>query len=113
MKLKFILQPKVWAVLRELSWGDRFVNNRLGVKVAWNWEWYPVRFNWAPQLNGLSRPVKLDEYLALDFLAQMEIKRFILYYQIKNFNHDRYAIEPGSHPPGVNFRWGIDWVLKG
>ena len=24
MKLHFLLQPKVWAVLKELSWGDRF-----------------------------------------------------------------------------------------
>ena len=28
-----------------------------------------------------------------------------------NFNHDRYATEPGVHPPGVNFRFGIDWTL--
>jgi hypothetical protein len=24
LKLKFLLQPKIWAVLKELSWGDRF-----------------------------------------------------------------------------------------
>ncbi|MFX1472551.1 MAG: hypothetical protein ACFFBM_08610 [Promethearchaeota archaeon] len=24
MKLQFLLQPRVWAVLKELSWGDRF-----------------------------------------------------------------------------------------
>jgi hypothetical protein len=24
LKLQFILQPRVWAVLKELSWGDRF-----------------------------------------------------------------------------------------
>ena len=24
LKLQFLLQPRVWAVLKELSWGDRF-----------------------------------------------------------------------------------------
>ncbi|MFW9886969.1 MAG: hypothetical protein ACFFER_02230 [Candidatus Thorarchaeota archaeon] len=24
MKLQFLLQPRVWAVLKELAWGDRF-----------------------------------------------------------------------------------------
>jgi hypothetical protein len=96
-----------------LGWGNRFVKDRLEVQVAWNWEWRSLRYRWAPQLNGKSRVVKLDEYLALDFIAHMKIRDFILYYQIRNFNHDRYYLEPGSHPPGVNFRWGIDWNLKG
>ncbi|MFC1583923.1 hypothetical protein ACFL5V_00085 [Fibrobacterota bacterium] len=96
-----------------LGWGNRFVYDRLGVRVAWDWEWYPVRFAWAPQLNGYSKVVKLDEYLALDFIAQMQVKQFILYFQIKNFYHDRYYHEPGNHPPGVNFRWGVHWQLDG
>jgi hypothetical protein len=96
-----------------LGWGNRFVNDRLGVKITWDWEWYAMRFGWAPRLDGYSQVVKLDEYIALDFTAQMQIKQFILYYQIKNFNHDRYYLEPGSHPPGVNFRWGVNWVLNG
>jgi hypothetical protein len=96
-----------------LGWGNRFIHDRLGVKLGWDWEWYSTRFGWAPQMAGSSKVVKLDEYIAIDFQAQMQIKQFILYYRIKNFNHDRYYLEPGSHPPGVNFRWGVNWVLNG
>ena len=39
------------------------------------------------------------------------IKTFMLYFDAMNLNHDRYATEPGVHPPGVNFRFGVDWVL--
>ena len=63
---------------------------------------------WARTLAG---PVKLDEYLALDFDAAMHIKTFTLFFKVRNFNHDRYATEPGVHPPGVNFRFGVDWTL--
>ncbi|MBF0430938.1 MAG: hypothetical protein HQK83_06640 [Fibrobacteria bacterium] len=96
-----------------LSWGRRFVQDRLRVQIGWQWEWYSHRYQWVPQLNGVSRVEKMDEFIALDFHAHMQIKTFILYYQIKNFNHDRYSIEPGSHPPGINFRYGVHWVFSG
>ncbi|HEX2612968.1 MAG TPA: hypothetical protein VHO02_05200, partial [Fibrobacteria bacterium] len=63
-------------------------------------------------IDGTSRPVSLDQYLDLDFTAQMEIKTFLLYFRAMNLNHDRYATEPGVHPPGVNFRFGVDWRLR-
>jgi hypothetical protein len=42
----------------------------------------------------------------------MEIKSFLLYFRAMNLYHDRYATEPGVHPPGVNFRFGVDWRLR-
>ncbi|MFW9801804.1 MAG: hypothetical protein ACFFFC_04095 [Candidatus Thorarchaeota archaeon] len=30
MNLQFLLQPRVWAVLKELSWGDRFESDLQG-----------------------------------------------------------------------------------
>ncbi len=94
-----------------LEWNGLYVKNRLHVKVCWDWEWFSERYAWAPQFDGTSTVTRLDEYLVLDFQATMEIKSFSLFYQIKNMNHDRYYLKPGSHPPGVNFRWGVLWTL--
>ena len=57
--------------------------------------------------------VKLDEFLILDFRAEMKIKSLVYFFQAKNMNHDQYYFEPGSHPPGVHFRYGIQWILMG
>jgi hypothetical protein len=95
-----------------LGWKRALLDDRLKLDFAWRWEWFSTRYAWAPQLDGTSRPVKLDEYLDLDFEARMLIKTFLLYFKAMNLDHDRYATEPGVHPPGVNFRFGIDWTLK-
>jgi hypothetical protein len=94
-----------------LGWKRSLVEDRLKVDFAWNWEWFSTRYAWAPDLSGASSLAKLDEYLALDFEAHMQIKTFILYFDAMNLNHDRYATEPGVHPPGLNFRFGVDWTL--
>ncbi len=94
-----------------LGWNRSLVENRLHVAVRWDWEWRSARYGWAPLGDGNSRNVMLDEFLALDFQAQMRIKSFTLFYKIINFNHDRFATEPGVHPPGVNFRFGVDWTI--
>jgi hypothetical protein len=94
-----------------LAWKRSLVEDRLKVDLAWNWEWYSTRFAWAPDLSGASGLAKLDEYLVLDFEARMRIKTFLLYFDAMNLNHDRYAPEPGVHPPGLNFRFGVDWTL--
>lgn len=115
--------PGLRAVLEDLSipervfkgrlgWKRSLVNDKLKVDLGWEWEWFSTRYAWVPDLAGNSRVVKLDEYLALDFEAAMRIKTFTLFFKTRNFNHDRYATEPGVHPPGVNFRFGVDWVLK-
>jgi hypothetical protein len=94
-----------------LGWKRSLVEDRLKVDLAWTWEWFSTRYAWAPDLAGTSGLAKLDEYLALDFEARMRIKTFTLYFDAMNLNHDRYATEPGVHPPGINFRFGVDWIL--
>jgi len=94
-----------------LYWQRRLVSDRLGLLIGWDWEWVSTRYAWASNLDGTSAAVKLDEYLLLDFYASMKIKTFKLHFRAQNMNHDRYAPEPGVHPVGVNFRFGIDWDL--
>lgn len=94
-----------------LAWKRNLLEEKLKLDFAWDWEWFSTRYAWVPDLAGQSRVGKLDEYLALDFAAAMKIKTFTLYFKVRNFNHDRYATEPGVHPPGLNFRFGVDWTL--
>jgi hypothetical protein len=94
-----------------LGWKRSLLDERLNLELAWNWEWFSTRYAWAPDLAGASSLAKLDEYLVLDFEARMRIKTFLLYFDAMNLDHDRYATEPGVHPPGLNFRFGIDWTL--
>lgn len=95
----------------KLWWRRGLLEGKLKVDVGWGWEWFSTRYAWTPDLRGMSTARKLDEYLALDFYASMKIRTFLLYFKGVNFNHDRYATEPGVHPAGVNFRFGIDWTL--
>jgi hypothetical protein len=95
----------------QLLWKRRILDDKLGLQTQWDWEWFSERYAWASDMNGSSRLLKLDEYVVLDFTAQMEIRTFLLYFRAMNLNHDRYATEPGVHPPGVNFRFGVDWRL--
>lgn len=95
-----------------LQWRRRVLDGRLGLQTRWDWEWFSPRYVFASDMDGTARVVPLDEYLALDFTAQMEIKTFLLYFRAMNLYHDRYATEPGVHPPGVNFRFGVDWRLR-
>jgi hypothetical protein len=95
----------------QLRWRRDLVDGRMHLDFHWDWEWYSTRYAWAPNLAGESQVVKLDEYLALDFEANMRIKTFDLYFKAMNMNHDRYFTEAGVHPPGLNFRFGVDWTL--
>lgn len=95
-----------------LLWRRRVLDDRLGLQTQWDWEWFSDRYVFASDMDGSSRGIYLDEYLALDFTARMEIKTFMLFFRAMNLFHDRYATEPGVHPPGVNFRFGVDWTLR-
>lgn len=95
-----------------LGWKRDLVDGKLHLDFNWDWEWYSTRYAWAPDLTGNSKLEKLDEYLVLDFQAAMRIQTFTLYFRSMNMNHDRYATEPGVHPAGINFRFGVDWTLK-
>jgi hypothetical protein len=94
-----------------LNWKRSLLDGRLNLDFGWDWEWFSTRYAWVPDLAGSSKVIKLDEYLALDMDAAMKIKTFTLFFKVRNFNHDRYATEPGVHPPGINFRFGVDWTL--
>ncbi len=94
-----------------LNWKRSLLDGKLNLDFGWDWEWFSTRYAWVPDQAGTSKVFKLDEYLALDMDAAMRIKTFTLFFKIRNFNHDRYATEPGVHPPGINFRFGVDWVL--
>ncbi len=96
----------------QLLWRRIVLDGKLGLQTRWDWDWFSDRYVFASDLDGTSRPVYLDEYLALDFTAQMEIKTFLLYFRAMNLYHDRYATEAGVHPPGANFRFGVDWRLR-
>ncbi len=95
----------------QLLWARRILDDRLGLRTQFDWDWISERYVFASDMDGTSRGMVLDEYLALDFTAQMEIRTFTLFFRAMNLYHDRYATEPGVHPPGVNFRFGVDWVL--
>jgi len=96
----------------QVLWKRVVLDGKLGLQTRWDWEWFSSRYEWASNGDGTSRVMPLDEYLALDYTAQMDIKSFSLYFRAMNLYHDRYATEPGVHPPGVNFRFGVDWRLR-
>lgn len=50
--------------------------------VRWDWEWLDDRFAWQRGRDGLSRPLKLEEFLTLDFTAEMQIKTFSLNFRL-------------------------------
>jgi hypothetical protein len=96
----------------QLLWKRVVLDGKLGLQTRWDWEWFSSRYVFASDGNGTSRVIPLDEYLALDFTTQMDIKTFSLYFRAMNLYHDRYATEAGVHPPGINFRFGVDWRLR-
>ena len=96
----------------QLVWKRQLLRGKLGVETRWDWEWFSKRYVFASDLDGFARLQPLDEYLALDFTARMDVSSFLLYFRAVNLNHDRYATEAGVHPPGVNFRFGVDWRLR-
>lgn len=96
----------------QLLWKRVVLDGRLGLQTRWDWEWFSSRYAFASDGDGTSRVLLLDEYLALDFTTQMDIRTFSLYFRAMNLYHDRYATEAGVHPPGVNFRFGVNWRLR-
>ena len=96
----------------QLLWKRRILDDKLGLQTQWDWEWFSDRYVYVSDMGGTSRILRLDEYVVLDFTVRMEIKTFLLYFRAMNLNHDRYAPEPGVHPPGVNFRFGVDWKIR-
>lgn len=114
-------------------WSNRFVQNRLGVTVRFDYQWFGERYDCVMVQDSLSRYinqtriysvgtpnlqeehlaiVKLNKYLALDFEARMNILSFDLYTRIENLNHSQYMPAGGYTPEGLRFMYGIVWSFK-
>jgi hypothetical protein len=84
-RVKLIDSPELF-YKGSLFWSDRFVSNRLGVSVRWDFQWFDSRWDCEIDEDGLPQLVELKHYLALNFEARMQILTFELYTRIDNLN---------------------------
>lgn len=94
-----------------IHWQNRFVQNRLGVSVRVDWQWFDDRFDCTINENGDIELEHMKNYLAMDFEARMQILSFELYHRIENFNHSIYMPASGYTPEGLRFSYGIVWTF--
>ncbi len=92
-----------------VRWADKFVKNRLGVSVAFDFTWFGNRSDLQMTEADTLEIVELKHYLALNFEARMRILSFSLYTRIDNLNHSLYEPASGYRPEGVRFLYGITW----
>ena len=97
-----------------IRWSDKFVKNRLGVSVAFNFTWFGNRYDLQVTEDEETEKevlevVELKHYLALNFEARMRILTFSLYTRIDNLNHSLYEPAAGYRPEGIRFLYGITW----
>lgn len=95
-----------------IHWQNRFVSDRLGVSVRFDWQWFQDRYDCTIDENNKPEVVHLKHYLALDFEARMQILDFELYSRIENLNHSIYMPESGYTPEGIRFAYGIVWSFN-
>ena len=107
-RVKLIDTPELF-YKGSLFWSDRFVSNRLGVSVRWDFQWFDSRWDCEVDEDGLPQLVELKHYLALNFEARMQILTFELYTRIDNLNHSMYEPAAGYAPEGLRFLYGIVW----
>lgn len=94
-----------------IHWQNRFVNDRLGVSVRFDWQWFGDRYDCTINEEGLPELEYMKKYLALDFEARMQILSFELYSRIENMNHSIYMPASGYTPEGLRFAYGIVWTF--
>lgn len=92
-----------------IRWSDKFVKDRLGVSIAFNFTWFGNRSDLQIGEEDELEIVELKHYLALNFEARMRILSFSLYSRIDNLNHSLYEPAAGYRPEGVRFLYGITW----
>lgn len=95
-----------------IHWQNRFVQDRLGVSVRVDWQWFGERYDCTIGEHGGPELELMKKYLALDFEARMQILTFELYTRIENFNHSIYMPASGYTPEGLRFAYGIVWSFK-
>ncbi|HSQ41795.1 MAG TPA: hypothetical protein VLM37_05915 [Fibrobacteraceae bacterium] len=96
-----------------VAWAKRLVDGRMLVNVRWDFQWTGERYDFALDEDGNAIRERLPQNLVLNFEARMRIKSFALYTRIDNLNHTELTPAAGYTPPGVNFRYGIQWELRG
>ncbi|PWJ57284.1 hypothetical protein BGX12_15610 [Fibrobacter sp. UWR4] len=94
-----------------IHWQNRFVQDRLGVSVRVDWQWFGDRYDCTINEFGNPELEYMKKYLALDFEARMQILTFELYSRIENFNHSIYMPESGYTPEGLRIAYGIVWTF--
>lgn len=92
-----------------IRWQDKFVKNRLGVSIGFDFTWFGNRYDIQMNEDDALELVELKHYLALNFEARMRILTFSLYTRIDNLNHSLYEPASGYRPEGVRFLYGITW----
>ncbi len=92
-----------------IRWQDKFVKNRLGVSIGFDFTWFGNRYDIQTNEDDALELVELKHYLALNFEARMRILTFSLYTRIDNLNHSLYEPASGYRPEGVRFLYGITW----
>ncbi len=95
-----------------IFWSNRFVKERLGVSVRFDFQWFGDRYDCAVNKDGMPEIIPLNKYLALNFEAKMQILSFELYSRIDNLNHSLYKPAAGYTPEGVRFSYGIIWSFS-
>ncbi|MGL1937274.1 MAG: hypothetical protein OCD01_19765 [Fibrobacterales bacterium] len=96
-----------------IIWSDVLVNDKLGIQVKWEWEWFGGRHTWARSKTKQAEQVFLDHYLVNDFETRLKISDFQIYIRIDNMNHSIYDTDVGYSPWGITFKYGVQWNFKG
>ena len=92
-----------------IRWADKFVKNRLGVSIGFDFTWFGNRCDLQMNEDDELEIIELKHYLALNFEARMKILSFSLYTRIDNLNHSMYEPAAGYRPEGIRFLYGITW----
>ncbi len=95
-----------------LQWDHQAVNGKLGIHLLWDSQWIATTEDFALANDSTAYRVNIPHHFLLNFTARMQILDFGLYTRIENLNHMRITHETGYSPPGVTFRYGIEWTLK-
>lgn len=95
-----------------LQWDHQAVNGKLGIHLLWDSQWKASTEDFALANESTAYRIQIPHHYLLNFTARMQILDFGLYTRIENLNHMRITHESGYSPPGVTFRYGIEWILK-
>lgn len=99
-------------------WSKAIVNGKMLLDIRWDFEWMGPRQDFALVETGVlqkqeqAERIDMPHQLVLNFESRMTIQSFSLYARIDNLNHTKLEPAAGYTPPGVTFRYGIQWDFK-